>query len=1050
MTEKISKKPEGQPGKIEEILHEKERLDQIIKEKFQKKMTILFSDVCGFTKYIDTWGDIRGRAWIQKHHDIVLPAIENSGGRTLEILGDGVLACFSTTLSAVRASLAIQNGLNKHNAESVKADEIHVKIGINTGELLFDGERVSGDVVNVASRVQGQAGPDQILIDKSVYEEVCGSDDILCRRHITARVKGKPEPLELYRVVWQDENIIVTAEPRVRTLASAREKRVKVPKRVLQLEATREKDHLKISAHEQSAGEVSTVRHYEEIPVPIDRVGRRCREMVETLNNVNRKGRLTHEVLIKLRENGQVLRDDLFTHDVKKIIKETQADHLILNLDDQLVNVPWELLHDGQKFLCQRFSMGRLVKTRQNIIDSRTRSLARPFKMLILADPKGDLKGAYKEGIQIRDFMERYKDFLNVSFKSDNITTDFIKEKIRNFDLVHFAGHAEYNPKNSGKSGWRLSDGLFKAWEITKLAGTATMPALIFSNACQSARTEKWHIKAHFQDEIFGLANAFILAGVKHYVGTFWEILDEPSSRFALECYKQALSGVTVGEAIRQARLSLIQEYGEETIVWASYLLYGDPTFNYLDQVVGAEAEEPPESVRVAPVVEEVRTREEVIDFGEQKVRKKQWAWSALAAGVVLILFMLWGYPGFLREDIAKYETQALAYYQEGKFDEALNACQRIEDSSSKIRLAHLIKGNIYLRRGELDVAAAAYQKALQAPKGTEVQKAEAFRGLGRIASLRKDPEGALQYYQQATQTAPASKLGYLSQAPVLMAAGRFAEALPLLEKARRLAPNDQALAAITNDTRRQAVSAHDDQKQERIDRLVKELLDTMKAPPRALPSDGWTSPPLSMWIMDFQTQGYSLQEGEEMLLAAGISEQLLQNSRVQLVERALLDRLLEELKLGTSAMIDRSTALSLGRLVAARLILSGRVIYTGPQTQVSLRIIETETGRITAAFTEAVGSAAPVSVLTDRLSESLIAKFKKLYPLRGKILSQNGREVRTNLGQKLGLQVGQQLKVINEDVTLEVIMVQPEKSLAKIVKGQKALQEDQRVEAVY
>ena len=100
-------------------------------------------------------------------------------------------------------------------------------------------------------------------------------------------------------------------------------------------------------------------------------------EMVETLNNVNRKGRLTHEVLIKLREIGQVLRDDLFTHDVKKRIKETQADHLILNLDDQLVHVPWELLHDGQQFLCQRFSMGRLVKTRQPIIDSRTRSLAR-------------------------------------------------------------------------------------------------------------------------------------------------------------------------------------------------------------------------------------------------------------------------------------------------------------------------------------------------------------------------------------------------------------------------------------------------------------------------------------------------------------------------------------------------------------------------------------------------------------------------------------------------------------------------------------------------
>jgi hypothetical protein len=201
---------------------------------------------------------------------------------------------------------------------------------------------------------------------------------------------------------------------------------------------------------------------------------------------------------------------------------------------------------------------------------------------------------------------------------------------------------------------------------------------------------------------------------------------------------------------------------------------------------------------------------------------------------------------------------------------------------------------------------------------------------------------------------------------------------------------------------------------------------------------------------MDFQTQGYSLQEGEERLLASGITEQLLQHSRVQLVERALLDRLLKELKLGTSAMIDRSTALSLGRLVAARLVLSGRIIYAGPQTQVSLRVIETETGRITAALTEADGSAAAVSVLADKLSQSLIIKLKKIYPLRGKILSQNGQEVKTNIGQKLGIQIGQQLKVMNEDVTLEVIMVQPETSLAKIIKGETALQEDQRVEALY
>ena len=62
------------------------------------------------------------------------------------------------------------------------------------------------------------------------------------------------------------------------------------------------------------------------------------------------------------------------------------------------------------------------------------------------------------------------------------------------------------------------------------------------------------------------LANVFLLAGVRHYVGTFWEILDKPSSRFALEFYKNLLSGMSTGEAMRLARLVLIEEYGEETL----------------------------------------------------------------------------------------------------------------------------------------------------------------------------------------------------------------------------------------------------------------------------------------------------------------------------------------------------------------------------------------------------------------------------------------------------------------------------------------------------
>jgi type II secretory pathway component PulL len=200
---------------------------------------------------------------------------------------------------------------------------------------------------------------------------------------------------------------------------------------------------------------------------------------------------------------------------------------------------------------------------------------------------------------------------------------------------------------------------------------------------------------------------------------------------------------------------------------------------------------------------------------------------------------------------------------------------------------------------------------------------------------------------------------------------------------------------------------------------------------------------------MDFATKGYSLQEGEGRLLASGITDQLIQHSRIRLVERAILDRLLEELRLGTSNLVDRGTALSLGKILAARLMLSGQLVYSGPITQVSLRLIETETGRVTAALNESFGSTVPASALTEKVSALLLSKLNKLYPLRGKISEVKGEEIALNIGQKAGVEIGQQFKVIDEDVTLKVTSVQSDTSLSKIDEGKGKPATEMRVEGL-
>ena len=1039
---------------IEEILQQRERLEQMLRDQFKKEVTILFTDICGYTEYIDLRGDINGRALLLKHNRIVLPVIEKHGGRVVEIVGDAVMAAFSDPLSAVKASVDMQRALHERNLKTESADRIHVKIGIHLGEALVDEEAVyqglAGDVANVASRIQSQAGPGQVLISKEIYETVCGSEDILCRFRGTLQVKGKAEPLEIYRVVWGDEDTVLDTDTRIRQQEAIAEELAREPLKILELDVNREGDHLKISAHEATTGEESTIRHYEQIKVSFSSIETRSRALVENLNKINRKGRIAPEVLVKLREIGQMLYDELFSLSTKEKLAKTEAEYLILRIDDQLVQVPWELLNDGQKFLCQRFNMGRLVKTRQPIPGVRTRILARPLRMLILADPEGDLKGAYAEGIQLRDYMDQDTELMNVSLRSDNITPEYVKGKMRNFDFVHFAGHAEYDVESPARSGWRLSRHTLTAEEITKMAGTGNMPALIFANACQSARTEEWTLKAHFHEEIFGLANAFLLAGVRHYVGTFWEILDRPSSRFALEFYKNLLSGMSTGAAMRLARRVLIEEYGEETIAWASYILYGDPTFSYMAQLDKSKVQVEPHYARGQVEGADVRGREEVIDLADPGLAKKKRRYWALAAGILLAAALVfWGYRFHSKRQVARYEQEVVAYYQQGNFERALDVCKILEEKNSGSFIGYLVQGHIFLKRGKLDLAEASYRAVLQSSEGTTLQRAEALVGLGRIASLRKQPDESLNYYQQATETAPDSRQGYLSQALLLERRGEYDKALGPLVKAHELEPKDRSVAGLVKDIRERVALAHDRKKRERIDQLVKELVESTKSPPWALPSDGWTSLPMTMWVMDFQTQGYSVQEGAEQLVVSGITEHVLEQGRVQLVERALLDKLLEELKLGTSKLADRDTALSVGKIVAARLILFGQVVYSDPQNQVSMRVIETETGRITIGVNESFGSAVPASDVADRLSQELIKRLEQRYPLRGTIAKVKDKEVELNIGQRVGVRMGERFKVLNTQVILEAIAVQPDTSLAKISEGEAPLLEGLRVEAI-
>jgi CHAT domain-containing protein len=326
------------------------------------------------------------------------------------------------------------------------------------------------------------------------------------------------------------------------------------------------------------------IAFYQENEIAIEKVDGSVREIIYYLNKINILKNPGQHLLIELQKSCQLLFNELLSQEIKIRLQNTPLKNLELIIDEQLVHIPWELLFDGQRFLCEQFSMGRQVRTKGNKIVSHSDAIQpkSELSMLIIADPTEDLDVAWKEGISIYEEFQRKEDMVKIILQSsDQVDLDFVKKNIWDYDLVHYAGHAEYDPSKPSLSGWMLSDGKLNASDILKMAGgKKAMPRLVFGNACQSGYTEKWLKEKDKIDQIhnsYGLVHAFLISGVQYYIGTFCDVSDEYGAHMGIEFYHHLLEGNTIGESLRKARESFQEKFGRESFSWINYVLYGHP-----------------------------------------------------------------------------------------------------------------------------------------------------------------------------------------------------------------------------------------------------------------------------------------------------------------------------------------------------------------------------------------------------------------------------------------------------------------------------------------
>ena len=344
------------------------------------------------------------------------------------------------------------------------------------------------------------------------------------------------------------------------------------------LEVFKQDGALKMDLFDQGQT-IPTLRHYSQVEVSFDELRQLSVEMVGVLNRPTNDQVTKLAQLKSLQKIGQLFWNHLFSRGVKEKLKNHPPCALTLCLDEELIYIPWELIFDGVDFFCLKFSLGRLVRSKGESALLQYRNLNDSLRMLILANPNADLKSAYSEGLNIRNQFNHALKKVHVDFKSTNIDKNYVKKNICDYDIVHFAGHCEFDKKTPSDSGWVLSDGVFKVEDILKMGNSCSLPALIFSNACHSALINPGFIDSEYQRANYGMASAFLFTGVRHYIGSIRKIEDNASLVFAREFYTKLISGLSVGESLRLSKLKLTNEYGLASLHWVNYLLYGDPGF---------------------------------------------------------------------------------------------------------------------------------------------------------------------------------------------------------------------------------------------------------------------------------------------------------------------------------------------------------------------------------------------------------------------------------------------------------------------------------------
>jgi adenylate cyclase len=166
---------------------------------------IMFTDMVGYTA-LGQSNESLSLALVEEQRKLIRPILGKHNGREVKTMGDAFLVEFASALEAVRCAYDIQRAIRDFNFSLPEDRRIHLRVGVHLGDIVESQGDISGDAVNVASRIETLAEDGGVWLTRQVYDQVVNKLDLPLAGVGTKRLKNVSTPIEVYKVVmpWSE------------------------------------------------------------------------------------------------------------------------------------------------------------------------------------------------------------------------------------------------------------------------------------------------------------------------------------------------------------------------------------------------------------------------------------------------------------------------------------------------------------------------------------------------------------------------------------------------------------------------------------------------------------------------------------------------------------------------------------------------------------------------------------------------------------------------------------------------------------------------------